>query len=97
MFYVRSAPCPAPNLQSSPPLNAACPAVARRLSPPGPNLAQHRMSSLRLGSSQTPCPTPTSCSSVARGRAPRPSPPLDMARAGVRGPAPREDWLHSCE
>ena len=37
-----------------------------------------------------PCPTPTSCSSVARGRAPRPSPPLAiMNRAGGREAARR--------
>ena len=30
MFYVRSSPYPAPNLQSSPPLRLACTAVARR-------------------------------------------------------------------
>eukprot|EP00964_Phaeocystis_antarctica_P067006 scaffold40552_cov36-Phaeocystis_antarctica.AAC.1 len=47
MFAVRSSPCPAPNLQSSPPLHAACPAIARRLPPPGPNLAQHRLPSFR--------------------------------------------------
>ena len=40
-----------------------------------------------LGRAQTPCPPPTSCSSVARGRAPRPSSPLAITRAGVRGPA----------
>eukprot|EP00964_Phaeocystis_antarctica_P032960 scaffold18676_cov52-Phaeocystis_antarctica.AAC.3 len=45
MFWVRSSPCPAPNLQSSPPLHAACAAVARRLPPPSANLAQHRMPS----------------------------------------------------
>ena len=32
MFEVRSSPCPAPNLQPSPPLHAACTAVARHLS-----------------------------------------------------------------
>eukprot|EP00964_Phaeocystis_antarctica_P102552 scaffold67892_cov48-Phaeocystis_antarctica.AAC.1 len=48
MFYVRSCPCHAPNLQSSPPLHAACTAVARRLPPPGPNLAPYRMPSVRL-------------------------------------------------
>jgi len=42
MFRVRSSPCPAPNLQSSPPLHATCTAVARRLPPPGPHLAPHR-------------------------------------------------------
>ena len=48
MFLVRSSPCPAPNLQSSPPLHAACSAVARRLPPPRPHLATHRMPSVRL-------------------------------------------------
>ena len=48
MFYVSSSPCPAPNLQSSPPLHAACPAVARRLPPPGPHLAPYRVPSARL-------------------------------------------------
>ena len=48
MFYVRSSPCPAPNLQSSPPLHAACTAIARCLPLPGPKLAQHRMPSLRI-------------------------------------------------
>eukprot|EP00964_Phaeocystis_antarctica_P017930 scaffold9957_cov44-Phaeocystis_antarctica.AAC.4 len=48
MFYVRSSPCTAPNMQSSPPLHAACAAVARRLPPPGPHLAPHRMPSVRL-------------------------------------------------
>eukprot|EP00964_Phaeocystis_antarctica_P153473 scaffold121760_cov33-Phaeocystis_antarctica.AAC.1 len=31
MFNVRSSPCPAPNLQSRPPLHAACAVVPRRL------------------------------------------------------------------
>ena len=81
MFYVRSSPCPAPNLHSSPPICGA-----PRLSPPsGPQLARHRMlPSLRPGRTRNLCPPPTSCSSAARGRAPRPSPPLDMARAGLR-------------
>ena len=35
MFHVRSSLCPAPNLQSSPPLHAACTAAARR--PPSAN------------------------------------------------------------
>eukprot|EP00964_Phaeocystis_antarctica_P048842 scaffold28288_cov56-Phaeocystis_antarctica.AAC.1 len=37
----------------------------------------------------TPSPTPTSCRSVAHGRAPRPSPLLATARAGFRETAPR--------
>eukprot|EP00964_Phaeocystis_antarctica_P099397 scaffold65249_cov48-Phaeocystis_antarctica.AAC.1 len=45
------------------------------------------MPSLRLGRAQTPCPTPTSCSSVVRGRATRPSP---IARAGVLWEAARK-------
>ena len=36
MFSVRSSPCPAPNLQSSPLLHAACAAVVHRLLPPDP-------------------------------------------------------------
>ena len=49
MFYVRSSPSPAPNLQSSPPLHAACTAVARHLRPPGTlHLVPHRMPSVRL-------------------------------------------------
>ena len=50
MFYVRSYPCPAPNLQSSsPPLHTACTAIARRLPPPGTLLrAPHRMPSFLL-------------------------------------------------
>eukprot|EP00964_Phaeocystis_antarctica_P032959 scaffold18676_cov52-Phaeocystis_antarctica.AAC.2 len=48
MFFVRSSPCPAPNLQSSPPLRPACTAVARRLPPQGPHLAPHRVPSVRL-------------------------------------------------
>ena len=37
MFRVRSSPCPAPNLQSSPAPHAACPAIARRLPSAGPH------------------------------------------------------------
>ena len=48
MFSVRSSPCPAPNLQSSPHLHAACAAVARRLPPSGSHLTPHRMPSFRL-------------------------------------------------
>eukprot|EP00964_Phaeocystis_antarctica_P085850 scaffold54296_cov36-Phaeocystis_antarctica.AAC.2 len=33
MFYVRSSPRPAPNLQTSPPPQAVCTAIARRLPP----------------------------------------------------------------
>ena len=35
MFFVRSSPSPAPDLQSRPPVHAACAAVARHLPPPG--------------------------------------------------------------
>eukprot|EP00964_Phaeocystis_antarctica_P100998 scaffold66525_cov60-Phaeocystis_antarctica.AAC.1 len=87
MFNVRSSPRPrAPNLQSSP---LPCARYLRRGHPPTPATPPipQRMPSLRLGRPETPCPTPTSCSSVVRGRAPRPSPPLATARAGVRGPA----------
>eukprot|EP00964_Phaeocystis_antarctica_P060770 scaffold36265_cov43-Phaeocystis_antarctica.AAC.1 len=48
MFYVRASPCPAPNLQSSPPLHAACPAIAHHLPPPSPHVVPHRMPSFRL-------------------------------------------------
>ena len=41
MFDVRSSPCPAPNLQPSPPPHAACAVVARRLPPPSPQTAPH--------------------------------------------------------
>ena len=43
-----------------------------------------------LGRAQTPCPPPTSCSSVAHGRKPRPSPPLAMARLTVTRAGLRE-------
>ena len=42
---VRSTPCPAPNLQSIPPLHAACIAIACRLPPPGQHLNPHRIPS----------------------------------------------------
>ena len=43
MFHARSSPCPAPNLQSSPSLRAACTAIARAtLPPPDPHLTPHR-------------------------------------------------------
>ena len=45
MFDVRSSPSPAPNLESSPPLRAACTAVARRLRRPGLHLTPHCMPS----------------------------------------------------
>eukprot|EP00964_Phaeocystis_antarctica_P162679 scaffold137391_cov127-Phaeocystis_antarctica.AAC.1 len=47
MFYVRSSPCPAPNLLSSPPMHAARAAVARRppFSRPAARLAPYRMPS----------------------------------------------------
>ena len=43
MFRVRSSPCPAPKLQPSPLLHAACTAVARHLPPAGLHLTTHRM------------------------------------------------------
>ena len=52
MFGVRkrSSPWPAPNLQSSLPLHAACTAIARRPAAfPGPHLAPPRIPSFRLG------------------------------------------------
>eukprot|EP00964_Phaeocystis_antarctica_P021386 scaffold11859_cov62-Phaeocystis_antarctica.AAC.1 len=45
MFWVRSSPSPASNLQSSPPLRAACTAVARRLRLTGLHLTPRRMPS----------------------------------------------------
>ena len=60
------------------------PREAARASP----LITPLMPSLWLGSSQTPSPPTTSCSSAARGRAPPPSPPRAMARAGRREAAP---------
>ena len=49
MFYVRSSPCPTcPDMQSSPPLHAACTAVARHLPPPCLQLAPHRTPFFRL-------------------------------------------------
>eukprot|EP00964_Phaeocystis_antarctica_P164554 scaffold142915_cov96-Phaeocystis_antarctica.AAC.1 len=50
MFYVRSSPCSASNLQSSPPPHAACTAIARR--PPASTRVAtrpaHPMPSVRL-------------------------------------------------
>eukprot|EP00964_Phaeocystis_antarctica_P041860 scaffold23969_cov67-Phaeocystis_antarctica.AAC.1 len=44
IFYVRSSRSPAPSLQTSPRLHAACTAIARRLPPPpGPQLSPHRV------------------------------------------------------
>ena len=81
---------PQPSVGHSPAVPAAC-AAATAPHPPASGAAPRPtpyMPSFRLGRTQTPCLTPTSCSSVARGRAPRPSPPLAMARTGVpRGPA----------
>ena len=76
-----SAAVPQPNLPFAP---HRTPPSPQTLPPPGPHLALPRMSSFRLGRTHPPCPPPTSCSSVAHGRAPRPSPPLAMTRAGVR-------------
>jgi len=96
MFYVRSARALAPSLGSGPPRarRFRCRHTApTALSPPGPHLALHRMPSLRLSRTR-PCPTQTSCSSVARGRATR-TIPVIMARTGLRVAAP-EDRLHVC-
>ena len=89
LFYVRSFPRALPRICSRAlpcTLRASPSPAASRL--PGHTFPPQHMPSLRLGRAQTPCPTPTSCSSVARGRAPRPSP---TARAGVRGPARRAE------
>eukprot|EP00964_Phaeocystis_antarctica_P016219 scaffold8959_cov55-Phaeocystis_antarctica.AAC.2 len=49
MFFVRSSPCPAPNLQPRPLLHAACAAVVHRPTAPRPvYLAPHRMPFFRL-------------------------------------------------
>jgi surface protein len=94
MFNVRCSPRPAPRAPqpavAPSPLHAACvhrdcartPAEAARTSPLIP-----RTPSLRLGSTHSPCPPPTSCTSAARGRATRPS-TTGMARAGRRKAAP---------
>ena len=52
MFYVRSSPCSATNLQPRPPLHGACASVVRRLLPLGPQLAPHRMPSVRLSAAR---------------------------------------------
>ena len=97
MFDVRCSPrpIPAPQPPKEPAVSRPLPCKLRapRLRPynRGRRLAR-RLSliprpytpSLRLGRTQSPCPPPTRCSSVARGRAPPPSPPLAMARTGRR-------------
>ena len=80
------------------PLHAACTPRLRprvypreaRLVPLTPYTTPYTPCALlvRLGSAQTPCPPPTSCSSAARGRAPPPSPALAITRAGRREAAP---------
>eukprot|EP00964_Phaeocystis_antarctica_P073912 scaffold45395_cov60-Phaeocystis_antarctica.AAC.3 len=79
--------CPvAPSLQPGPPRAYRL----RRRHPTRPpasrpaHLVPHIMHSFRLGRTQNPCLTPTSCTSVARGRATQPSTLLAMSRAGVR-------------
>eukprot|EP00964_Phaeocystis_antarctica_P028700 scaffold16196_cov48-Phaeocystis_antarctica.AAC.1 len=91
--------CHAPTALQSGPLRvrATC---ARRCPTPSPafrpaHLARHRTPLFRLGRAHPPCPPPTSCSSVAHGRAPRPSPLLAMTRGGLREAA-REDRLCMC-
>ena len=90
MFYVRSARALASSLHSRV-LPVPClrrrPHTPSRL--PGPHLAPLPMLPVRLGRVHKGCPQPTSFSPVAHGRAPRPSRLLTMARAGVRGTAPR--------
>ena len=92
---LRACPVAPHRLQSGPtsihmPLAPPPPTSSRR---PSPRLAPRTTYAL-LGREQTPCPPPTSCSSVAPGRAPQPFPPLAMARAGLRGPA-RSAGKHS--
>merc|ERR1712153_244435 len=48
------------------------------------HLAPYHLPSYRLGRTRPPCPPPTSCSSVAHGRAPRPSPLPATTRPGLR-------------
>ena len=69
----------APCMPSLPPCTL-CPS----LPPPGTHLAPITRPPFDSGSTHPPCPPRTSCSSAARGRAPRPSPSLAMARAGLR-------------
>ena len=88
IFDVRCSPAPAPSACS------LSPSTLHRLHPDcacipagcGSSVTPHipRTPSVRLGRTQTRCPTPTSCSSAVRGRAPPPSPPLAMTRVGRR-------------
>ena len=83
---LRACPCQQPP-QFDPP--ARClrrgrptpPRLPARLVVPRPKLPS------RLGRLRTRCQPPTSSSSVAHGRAPRPLRLLAMARAGLQGPA----------
>jgi len=92
---------PAPNTQSHPspctlraPQSPAAFRLPARSSPRTACPFIPRMPSSRLGRTQTPCPTPTSGSSVARGRAPPPSSPLAMTRTpGLREAAPLPEAL----
>jgi len=85
MFNVRSARALGPQASSQAPCMQSLPPRIPSLPPPGTHLAPHyTRPPFDSGRAQTPCPPPTSCSSAARGRAPRPSPPLAMARAGLR-------------
>ena len=90
MFAVRCSPHPArPNRRSRP--LRALPPVCTVYTPAGEAarapLILYPVHALRptLGRAKTPCPTPTSCSSAARGRAP---PNSGMARAGGQETAP---------
>eukprot|EP00964_Phaeocystis_antarctica_P068690 scaffold41628_cov49-Phaeocystis_antarctica.AAC.2 len=56
MFYVRSCPCPAPNLQTSPPLRPACTVIEPSAlpPPPGPHLTPLRVYALDSTLGRTP-------------------------------------------
>ena len=78
MFRVRSVACPQLGTLHA---AAAASCIPAHSSPRMPSCSSYET----LGRAQTPCPTPTNCSSVAPGRAS----PLAMARAGLREAARR--------
>ena len=85
---LRAYPGPQSAFRRSRPVHATC-AVATPT--PSPTSPARIVCPFRLDRAQTPCPTPTSCSAVARGRAIRPSPlsgtlkgEAAMARVGLR-------------
>ena len=87
MFRVRSARALGPQALSWAPsvhADAAASYPLSRLPARTPRPPLYTRPPFDSRSTQTNCPPPTSWSSAARGRAPRPSPPLAMARAGLR-------------